>query len=380
MPRLTRPPGSFLVVALAMLASIAACGADDEQEAQPPPDVRVPPAEWRPKPGGGLPEKVARRPDSPCGWMSAAEVEAVVGKLNAPPQTKEGGCFYPLPIDSITLARNAKSKQVEEALARAGMKSDWPAMPEDTGGVLIHVTPGGGAEERPMELGFATAGSWVGEDSLLTSKGGGDGWDWRQRIIGKPNFWGRAGTLMVVVEGGTYGMDDDVLAALAARVRDRIPDLPFAEPAASTAVRPGPDPCGILSRSDAEAVLGRLVVAPYRVREGGALADPGGRSCAYYSGRHRALVLTPHFADGADELRSIRARGGLGAIGVVDRAAEAGDTLEGPWDEAALGAYGQLAALKGDRMLEIAYLTSSTDLAGAIRLAAAALPRLAAAR
>ena len=30
-------------------------------------------------------------------------------------------------------------KRMEEALARAGMKSDWPSEPEDIGGVLIHV-------------------------------------------------------------------------------------------------------------------------------------------------------------------------------------------------------------------------------------------------
>jgi hypothetical protein len=307
-------------------------------------------------------------------------VEAVVGKLSGPPRKHEGGCFYPLPLDSITLARRAKERQVEEALTRAGMKSDWPSSAEDTAGVLIHVSVGVGAEERPAELGFATLGSWVGDDSLLTAKRPGDGWDYRQRIIGKPNFWGRAGTVMVTVEGGTYGMDDDVLAALAGRVRDRIPDLPFVDPAAAASVPRGPDPCGVLSQKEAEAVLGPLVVAPYRVREGGALADPGGQSCAYYSGKHRALVLTPHFSDGPGEMRFIRGRGGLGLAGVVDRAAEAADTLEGPWDEVAIGVYGQLAMLTGDRMLEIAYLTSSTDITGAIRLAHAALPRLAAVR
>ena len=78
-------------------------------------------------------------------------------------------------------------------------------------------------------------------------------------------------------------------------------------------------------------------------------------------------------------MRFIRGRGGLGLLGVVDRAAEGADTLEGPWDEVAIGVYGQLAMLTGDRMLEMAYLTSSTDIAGAIRLAGTALPRLASA-
>ena len=84
-------------------------------------------------------------------------------------------------------------------------------------------------------------------------------------------------------------------------------------------------------------------------------------------------MVTPHYANGADEMRFIRGRGGLGAIGVVDGLAEAADTLEGPWDEVAIGVEGQLAVLKGQGMVEIAYLTSSTDLAGAIRLAGPAL-------
>ena len=260
---------------------------------------------------------------------------------------QEGGCFYPLPVDSITLARRAKARQVEEALARAGMKSDWPAEPEDTGGVLIHVDVGVGAEERPSELAFATLGSWVGNDSLLTAATPEDGWDYRRSLPGKPNFYGRAGTVMVVVQGGTYGMEDTTMATLAARVRDRIPDLPFPVPNAAASAPPGPDPCSVLSRAEAESVLGPLVVGPYRVREGGALADPRGESCAYYSGKHRALLLTPHFTNGAGEMRFSTGTRWAGSVGVVDREAEGADTLEGPWDEAAIGVDGQLAMLKG---------------------------------
>lgn len=326
---------------------------------------------------GGLPEKSATMPASPCDWIPASEVEAVVGKLNGAPRAERGGCFYPLPVDSITIARRAKADEVRAALERRGMKSDWPAEPEDTGGVFIQVTVGSDAEERPAELAFGTMGSWIGEDSFMAAEQAGDGWDYRRALPGKPNFMGRAGTVIVVVEGGTHGMEDAVLAALATRVRDRIPDLPFVDPRASSRVRPGRDPCSVLSRGDAEAVLGKLVVAPYRVREGGALAHPGGGSCAYYTGRHRALVLTPHFVGGEDEMRFVRGRGGLGAVGLVDREAEGADTLEGPWDAAAIGIEGELAMIKGERMLKLAYLTSSTDLAGAIRLAGPALKGLA---
>jgi hypothetical protein len=325
-----------------------------------------------------LPEKTATLPGSPCGWMPAAEVEAVVGTLSGPPRPKDGGCFYPLPLDSITLARNARQQQMAEALAKAGEEGDVVPMRVDTGGVLVRVSVEQEAGERPMEQALAAVGSRIGNDSLLKSKGNGDGWDWHGRMIGKPNFGGRAGTLMVTVEG-TFWMDDKVLAVLAARVRDRVPDLPFRHPAAAAQSPRGHDPCGVLTRAEAEKVLGPLVFAPYPVREGGALADPAGRSCAYYSGGHRALVLTPHFTDGAGKLRFIRASNGLGALGVADRDAEGADTLDGPWDEVAIGADGQFAARTGDRMLEIAYLTSSTNLAGAIRIAGFALPRLAAA-
>ena len=127
-------------LAAVVLAALSACGGEEADT-----DARIRPAKERPQ-AGALPEKTATQPASPCDWIAAGEVEAVVGKLSGPPHKHEGGCFYPLPLDSITLARRAKTRQVEEALARAGMKSDWPPMPEDTGGVRIHVSVGVGAD------------------------------------------------------------------------------------------------------------------------------------------------------------------------------------------------------------------------------------------
>ena len=357
-------------LAAAAIVLLGACGGEKSDAAAGAPilDARGASASGE---GRGLPEKTATVPASPCDWIPASAVEAVVGRLNGTPRAERGGCFYPLPVDSITIARRARADSMRAALERAGMKSDWPAAPEDTGGVFIHVTVGTDAEERPAELAFATMGSWVGEDSLFATEWPGDGWDYGRALPGRPNFMGRAGTVMVDVEGGTHGMEDSILTALATRVRDRIPDLPFVDPGGTRPVAPGRDPCTVLSREEAEAVLGRLVVAPYRVAKGSALANPGGDSCAYYTGKHRALVLTPH--RGVDEMRSVRAGGGLRAAGIRDGQAEGADTLEGPWDEVAIGIDGQLVMLKGERMVEIAYLTSSTDLAGAIRLAGPAL-------
>ena len=256
-------------LAAGVVAALAGCDGDQAEA-----ELRVPRGEGRPR-SGAMPEETATQPASPCDWIPASEVEAVVGKLSGAPRKHEGGCFYPLPLDSITIARRAKAEQVREALERAGMKSDWPAEPEDTGGVFIQVTVGVGAEERPAELGFATLGSWVGNDSL---HGGGSA----RRRLGLPpqsprqakllgprrhdhTWWWRA---------GRTGWTTTCWRRWPAGCATASPTFPSWIPTRRPGCRTGPDPCSVLSRDEAEVVLGPLVVAPYRVREGGALADP----------------------------------------------------------------------------------------------------------
>ena len=62
---------------------------------------------------------------------------------------------------------------------------------------------------------------------------------------------------------------------------------------------------------------------------------------------------------------------------VADLPGIEGDTLEGPWDEAAVDLTGELLLLKGAHSLGIRYRASSTDAAGVLRLAGPALKRLA---
>ena len=134
----------------------------------------------------------------------------------------------------------------------------------------------------------------------------------------------------------------------------------------------GPDPCGLITRSEAEAVLGQLVVEPYRSNEGTPLADPYGKGCSYLTAGHRALVLRPHWEGGKMLFGMARNLGGTVASALPEAGPdhESADTLDGPWDEAAgNGTTGDLYFLKGDRMLEVGYLTSSTGPAGAVRLA-----------
>jgi hypothetical protein len=140
------------------------------------------------------------------------------------------------------------------------------------------------------------------------------------------------------------------------------------------------DPCSLLKREEAEAVLGKLVVSPYRTANKGPVASRNGESCAYYTAHHHVLLVTPHWSGGKNEVAALRAVGNIVRADGDNRGAQSAGALVGVGDEAAMDLNGELAFLKGDRLLEISYVTSSTDEAGALRLARTALERLAAAR
>ena len=165
--------------------------------------------------------------------------------------------------------------------------------------------------------------------------------------------------------------------ALAARVRDRILDLPF--PATNTYQiislgANGRSPCDLLTRSEAEAVLGKLEVEPYRAIEETSFAYEKGKACAYFTKGHRAFIITPEWTDGATTFKLARGIGGLIGSQVPIENAD----IEGPWDKGALdGMTGSLNFLKGDSSLRADFLTSATDRTGALKLAAQAMQRLA---
>jgi hypothetical protein len=137
------------------------------------------------------------------------------------------------------------------------------------------------------------------------------------------------------------------------------------------------DPCGLLTRAEAEAVLGSLVAQPYRTKADTAVADSAGPGCAYETAGGRVLLLTPEWTYGKMTLDVERLVGGL-VRQVADLPGVEADTLEGLWDDAVVGLSGDLVLRKGARSLTIRYLSSSTDAAGSIRLSGPALARLAA--
>ena len=66
--------------------------------------------------------KTNTRPADACGWLSAAEVEAMVGKLTGAPHRGDQGCVYPLAVDSATARRRAKALELQRS-SRSGSAS-----------------------------------------------------------------------------------------------------------------------------------------------------------------------------------------------------------------------------------------------------------------
>jgi hypothetical protein len=325
---------------------------------------------------------VGTRPPDECSWIPAAEAEALIGPFAEPPRLSEGGCLYTLQVPAELVERRAK----QAALAKR-LGSTLP-MREQRYALLLQVGLDVKTGERAVRLAVDKMASWMKDERTDSAQkaqphpapadaedAGSSGWDAR-RFNG-----GRLGTIDVTLIAQSYEVrvPKDKLNELTARVRDRIPDLPFAA-RSDPYEEPSPDPCTVLSREEAESVLGKLVVAPYRSVDDGPQAAPNGRTCSYYTARHHALIVKPYWSDGKSELAMTRGIGGLMSVVVNDSEAQTADTIEGSWDETAVSADGRLLLRKGDRAVEIEYETSSTDKAGALRLGKIMIERLAAAR
>jgi hypothetical protein len=325
-------------------------------------------------------------PDDPCSWVAGSDVEAIVGKLAGPPRAHEGGCLYPLappPPSAEDLRRQEAARKLQELAKKFGA-SDLPEDRRPTEpAVILNVDLSRDVSEQAAVAGESIAASWAGlelkPDSVLK------GWDDSSSpiVIGMPGFIGRTGELTVMVTMQAIAIDEEKAAALAARARDRVPDRAFGprERDGMTGTPPSPDPCVLLTPAEAAQVLGPLTVPPYRTREDSPFLDPNGKTCAYYTAGHRVLSLTPQWSYGQSTMEAVRVVGGLAGRVLPGGDPEAADTIEGPWDEvASMPMSSSLAFLKGDRSLEVSFGTSSTDIAGALRLAQIAVGRLATAR
>ena len=197
------------------------------------------------------------------------------GQAHGPPTRIGAGCRYPVAPDSALLARKTQLRDVVKQIPGANDSAAIRDTLWNKAAVIVIVDVGvsgvGNRVEKYSEQ-FLTAvqalKSANGDSGQATKP---EGWDAAQGSYS--TFEGRIGHVRVTVrERGTMSRPlvlFEKKVALAARVRDRIPDLPFANPNASVAAAasPGPDPCSIITRPEAEAVLGPLVVEPYRVGE-----------------------------------------------------------------------------------------------------------------
>lgn len=290
----------------------------------------------------------------------------MIGPFAAPPSPRGRGCLYALPIP-VEVA--AMRERLAENNRKMGVTPERPW--QDTPyGVLLEVGVGVASGERSVRLLMGKLAERMKDDDPAKA-----GWD-AVRLNG-----GRLGTITVTAVALTVDVrvPRDTLRALAARVRDRIPDLPFAMPAGVPldARAEGGDPCALVTREEAESVLGKLVVAPYRSGNGGPLAHPDGASCSYHTAKHHVLVVTPYRSGGKRQLDANRMIGGALDVMVADTEAAAADTIEGTWDETGISRDGRLLLRKDDRAVELEYETSSTDQAGALRLGRIAIERLA---
>ena len=308
--------------------------------------------------------RAVKPPSDACGWLTVDEVETVTGKLAGPPRAAGNECHYPLPLDPVILERKTRNREIDRKLLGPNAPSlrdpNW-----DRTAIIVKV-----------DL----------HTTLVSERGsrtdGGNGWDRVRRTFGA--FDGRIGHVAVIVSENDEtdrAISMEKKEALAALVRDKVPDVVFANPNGdmSTYLPPMPDPCQLLTRPEAEATLGTLVADPYRIGETAPFAESNGKSCGYATKHHHVLVVTPSWSDGKSELRSLRGISNLISAVAAEPNADAADTLEGAWDQAATDLDGSLVFLEGDRLLRIEYGTSTIDVAAAIQLARRLLPRLASA-
>jgi hypothetical protein len=327
--------------------------------------------------------RTAEVPQDQCGWIPVADVEAVVGKLVEPPR-KADGCLYVMTIPPEIAARRQEhadriaafqAKFKTEVPTYHGPMANFQSNPKSYAVTVSVNVAGDMAGEMGLNAGFARLAREMGERPAKAAPP--EGWD---SVGGLPyGFSGRVGHVRVSVQAQAPDVPREVMERLAAAVRDRIPDLPFKTDNPYQIIQLGgsdKNPCDLLSRAEAEAVLGPLVVDPYRASsQHPPLALAEGHGCSYYTKGHRVFTLVPTWSGGEETFQMEAAIGGLMAQVLPQELV----VFKGPWDKAhpAKGS-GALLFLKGDQLLEVHYMTSSADRGGAVKLAAAAMRRFAA--
>ncbi len=122
-------------------------------------------------------------------------------------------------------------------------------------------------------------------------------------------------TSRISVLGEAPDVPRSVAKALADQVRGRLPDLRFQVTNPYQVIQLGSipkDPCSLLTRAEAEAVLGPLTVEPYRASsEWPPLVHVKGFGCTFYTAGHHAFSIVPSWQDGAQDFKMNKGLGSL---------------------------------------------------------------------
>lgn len=136
----------------------------------------------------------------------------------------------------------------------------------------------------------------------------------------------------------------------------------------------GEDPCTLVSRAEAEQILGPMRHDPYRVSGPNREPAPGGSYCYYESRNGRRVVMDVDWKDGIQEMKVLGMMGRLVEQAIPTDTGQA-DTLEGRWDELRMLPGDNLYARKGDQLVSIDYNGSGIGLIGAAQWVHIALGR-----
>lgn len=136
----------------------------------------------------------------------------------------------------------------------------------------------------------------------------------------------------------------------------------------------GEDPCTLVSRAEAEQILGPLRHDPWRVGGTSREAAPNGDHCYYEARSGRRVIMDVDWKDGKMEMQVLGMMGRLVEQAIPTDTGQA-DTLEGRWDELRMLPGDNLYARKGDQLVSIDYNGSGIGLIGAARWVHIALGR-----
>lgn len=136
----------------------------------------------------------------------------------------------------------------------------------------------------------------------------------------------------------------------------------------------GKDPCTLVSRAEAEQILGPLRHDPYRVSGPNREPAPTGSYCFYETRNGRRLVMDVDWTDGKMGMKVLGMMGSL-VEQVISTDSGQADTLDGRWDELRMLPGDNLYARKDDQMVSLDYNGTGIGLIGAAKFANVALGR-----